>query len=206
MTITYPLTMPTSPSFTMINVFNRNVVSVSMSPFTGQQQVHKHQGQWWEFNMKLPPMKEVVAQEWITFLMKLNGRYGTFLLPAQDRKVALGFATGTPLVNGALQTGNTLITDGWTPSTTDILKAGDYFQLGADDSARLFRVLDDVDSDGSGNATITFWPNMRSSPANNAAITVIRPAGVFRLATNDVQWEKSALALYGLTLAATEVL
>lgn len=41
----------------------------------------------------------------------------------------VGVATGTPLVNGAGQTGATLVTKGWTNSVTGILKAGDVFTI-----------------------------------------------------------------------------
>jgi hypothetical protein len=40
-----------------------------------------------------------------------------------------GVATGTPLTNGTNQTGNSLVTDGWTNSTTGILKLGDIFTI-----------------------------------------------------------------------------
>src|SRR4051812_41289591 len=44
------------------------------------------------------------------------------------QRTLLGAGGGPPLVNGASQTGGSLITDGWTPSLT-VLKAGDIFTL-----------------------------------------------------------------------------
>ena len=106
------------------------------------------------------------------------------------------FTTGsTPLVNGASQTGNSLVTDGWANSTAILLR-GDIITLASVNavnpqnrqdtgSLRNFVVTEDVTSDGSGNATIPIEPaispaandpfrTVTQSPANNAAIT---PAG-----------------------------
>ncbi|MGB1215821.1 MAG: P22 phage major capsid protein family protein [Pikeienuella sp.] len=122
----------------------------------------------------------------------------------------VGVATGTPLVNGASQevtyanaTGansQTLITDGWTNSTTGILRAGDVFTIAGvyavnpvpgDGAAaktvmpylQQFTVLADADSGAStGPATLTISPaiivtgpqqTVSAAPANNAAITVL---------------------------------
>jgi hypothetical protein len=115
-------------------------------------------------------------------------------------------ATGTPVINGASQTGSELITDGWTADTTGILKAGDYIQLGTGSTARLYKVLDDVDSDGSGNATFDIWPNLRSSPDDNATITVSNCKSVFRLTTNVTDISINQASIYGLTFGAVEAL
>ena len=122
----------------------------------------------------------------------------------------VGIATGTPLVNGAAQnvtyanaTGantQSLITDGWTNSTTGIVKAGDVFTIagvyavnpvpGEGTTGKLvmpylqqFTVTADADSGATtGPATLTISPAIITSgpfqtvdaaPANNAAITVL---------------------------------
>lgn len=117
-----------------------------------------------------------------------------------------GVATGTPLINGVSQsyttptsaqlTANTydLITDGWTNSTTGIVKAGDVFTIAgvysvnpvsklATSDLMQFTVVSDANSGAStGPATITVSPALISSgpyqnisavPADNAAITVV---------------------------------
>lgn len=115
----------------------------------------------------------------------------------------VGVATGTPLVNGGTQNvtyaaakdtwSQTLNTDGWTNSTTGILKAGDTFTI-ADvysvhpgtkvSTGRLqtFTVLADADSGAStGPAALTISPPIITSgafqtvdsvPADDADITV----------------------------------
>jgi len=206
MAISYPLSLPTTTGIAKIRLVANDIVGISQSPFTAAQQVYRYTGQFWEADITLPPMTRAEAEYWISFLLKLNGPYGTFLLSDPVGGTARGVATGTPLVNGGSQTGNELVTDGWTTSTTGILKAGDYIQLGSAATARLYKVLDDVNSDGSGNATLTLWPDLRSAPADNATITVSNPKGVFRLATASAQWDVNEASIYGLTFGAREAL
>jgi hypothetical protein len=189
-----------------VRLVANDVVGVSQSPFTAVQQVYRYSGQFWEADITLPPMKRADAEYWISFLLKLNGPYGTFLMGDPNGATARGAATGTPLVNGAGQTGNELVTDGWTTSTTGILKAGDYIQLGSAATARLYKVLDDVNSDGSGNATLTLWPDLRSAPADNAAITVSNTKTTFRLNSAQTSWDINEATIYGLTFGAREAL
>jgi len=120
----------------------------------------------------------------------------------------VGVATGTPLVNGASQTSayddvkntntQTLNTDGWTASTTGILKAGDVFTIAGVYAVnpvtkatlpflKQFVVTADADSGATtGPAALTISPaiivsgafqNASAAPADNAAITVIGTGG-----------------------------
>lgn len=103
----------------------------------------------------------------------------------------VGAHGGTPLVDGAAQTGSSLITDGWTASAA-ILKKGDILTLanvfGVNPetkqtltSLQQFIVTADVSADGSGDATIAISPPITATTArqtvsavaaDNAAITV----------------------------------
>lgn len=206
MAITYPLSLPTNTGIGAVRLRANDTVAINISPFSASQQVYKYNGQFWEADISLPPMKREDAEYWLTFLMKLNGAYGTFLLGDPAASNPRGVATGTPVVNGASQTGYELVTDGWTPDTTGILKAGDYIQLGTGSSSRLYKVLDDVDSDGSGNATLDLWPNLRSSPSDDAAIVVSDCKSVFRLSTNVTEINVDQTSLYGVTFGALEAL
>lgn len=87
-----------------------------------------------------------------------------------------GTATGTPLTNGAGQTGASLITDGWTASQATILKEGDIFTLAGIYSVnpmsgastgelQQFVATADVASDSGGNATIPISPAIVTSGA-----------------------------------------
>lgn len=99
---------------------------------------------------------------------------------------------GTPLINGASQSGNTLVTDGWTVTTTT-LNVGDTFTIAGvfninpqtranTGQLKQFVVATKTVTDGSGNSTITIGEdgiittgprrNVSAAPADNAAITV----------------------------------
>jgi hypothetical protein len=133
------------------------------------------------------------------------GRYGGFMNyeSVHAPTHVAGVATGTPLVNGGSQDTTyaltkdsgtqTLNTDGWTNSTTGILKKGDVFTIAGvnavnpvsgEDTGRLqtFVVMADADSGAStGPAALTISPaiitsgaykTVTAAPADNAAITV----------------------------------
>jgi len=154
-------------------------------------------------------MKRDDAEIWIAFFMKLYGVYGSFLLGDPNAATPQGSAAtaaGTPVVNGASQTGNELTIDGLPASATGYLKAGDYIQLGSGSTASLHKVLDDVDTNSSGEATLTIWPDLRSSPADDAAVVVSNAKGVFRLTTSATDWQINNAGFYSMAFGASEVL
>lgn len=179
-------------------------VAVSMSQFTFEAQKQVFDAFRWEIDLEYPPITDRTAiGELEAFLLKLNGQENTTLVPDFDQATPNGIGTGTPLVNGASQTGETLVTDGWTASQTGILKAGDKISV----ENYIYMVVDDANSDGSGNATFNIKPALRSSPANNASIDVTYPATLCRLATNIVSLPKDRNGyLTGFTLVFVEEL
>jgi|SRR5579863_479415 len=104
----------------------------------------------------------------------------------------VGAYAGAGVVNGASQTGSSLVTNGWTASITGLLNVGDVFTVAgvfavnpksrqSTGSLQNFVVTATVNSDGGGNATIPVYPaivttgayqTVSGSPANSAAITV----------------------------------
>jgi hypothetical protein len=195
--------MPSTPKPAGVRLFATDNVAVSMSPFTGQQQVYRHQGMAWRAEITLPIMDRATADPWRAFLLALGGRFGTFTMGDPSAPAPRGVGTGAPLVNGAAQTGQSLITDGWTISTANILRAGDYVQLGS----YLYLNINDVSSNASGQATLDIWPRLRASPADNAAIVVNNTVGLWRLATNERGWTVSPGNLYhGITFGAIEAI
>jgi hypothetical protein len=203
MAISYPISLPATPGFIRSRLLMRAVAAVSASPFTGEQQVYQHQGQWWEGEATLPPMLRAAAEPWLAAFASLMGRRGTLLFGDPDGKTWIGTGPGAPLVNGASQTGNSLITDGWTASMT--IKAGNYIQLGSGSSQRLYKILKDVVADGAGNATLDIFPRLRESPADNAAITTSNCKGVFRL-TSEFEWTADEMSRYAISFSLIEAI
>lgn len=166
--VSYPIDFPNDISVNQLSLTPLNAISRSASKFTYVEKVYNFQGQAWRVSGSLPLMARATAEEYMSFVFKLKGRFGTFNFPLPSSiSESRGSWGGTVLVDGGSQTGDTLNIKGLTPSTTNIIRKGDYFNLGSGSSLRLYKVLDDVSSDGSGNATLTIWPNLRSSPNDN---------------------------------------
>lgn len=117
------------------------------------------------------------------------------------------FTASTPLVNGALQTGSTLVTSGW---GTYAFKAGDTFYLAGVNAVNPVTYVDtgdlqafslQVDLSGAGAATFTIAPpiitsgplqTVTASPANNATINFVGSTGTVN-ATMAAQTSKQSL-------------
>ncbi len=119
-----------------------------------------------------------------------------WMMDQNIRTHTVGALGGAGLVNGANQTGNSLITDGWSNTITNLLLKGDIIDIGSGGSPvnavnqqsfedvgslQQFVVTANVSSDGSGNATIPIYPaitpggafqNVSRLPVDNDAIRV----------------------------------
>tara|TARA_R110000824_G_scaffold44531_1_gene129478 strand:+ start:2835 stop:3467 length:633 start_codon:yes stop_codon:yes gene_type:complete len=209
MAILYPRALPTHTGIRNITLRAVNVTAVSESVFTLRQQIYKHTGERWEAEITLPAMARASAEQWVAWLLSMRGREGTFLLGDPVGKTPRGSAGGTPVVNGAGQTGDSISIDGCTASQTGWLKAGDYIQLGSGASASLHKVLQDVNSSGAGQATLDVWPSIRNAPADNATVVVSTPIGaqgVFRLSTSSTEWSINEIAHFGVVFPAVQAI
>lgn len=127
---------------------------------------------------------------------------------------------GTPLVNGASQSGATLVTDGWTAAAALRLRKGDSFTIAgvyavnphtraSTGQLRIFTVTADTSSDAAGNVSIPIypaidasttsaWQNVTATPADNAAITVLGTSNATALL--GLAYHKDAFALGSVDL------
>lgn len=208
MAINYPLLLPNTTGIATVVMTARSVVGLTQSPFTLKQQVQRHAGQRWEALITLPPLKRADAEEWISFLLKLDGSFGTFTLGDPNGKLPRGAAASYPsdtlAINGAGQTGNTLNLDGANASIAGYFKAGDYIQIGFGITTRLYKVLSDADSNSIGELSLDIWPSLRSSPVDGSIISGQNARAVFRLANNQTGFSIDQAATYGLSFRAVE--
>lgn len=102
------------------------------------------------------------------FYSSTYGMGETFTFTPPLYETSLGGGGGTPVVEGSAQTGNTLNTSGWTPAST-VLKAGDFINIAG--TTKVYKVLEDVISGGTGLATLKLAPNLLEAPVDNASIT-----------------------------------
>lgn len=205
MTISYPLTMP-SNGWRVRTITRFSAVAVATSPLSGVNQVQAWPHQKWMLMVTLAPMSIVQAMEWAGFFGELNGREGTFMCGDDARPFPRGSARqapGTPLVNGAGQTGNNLNIDGAPVSALNYLEKGDYFGLGATTAQRMYMITQKTATNASGAATLQFWPKLRSSPADNDPIYLFKPMTKFRL-DDAVPETADITGIYSASFNATE--
>lgn len=109
----------------------------------------------------------------------------------------VGAYSGTPLVNGATQTGSSIALDGFGVSITGALKKGDIISFAgvnfvnpmtgvATSTTAQFVVTADANSNGTGQVTAPIYPaivtsgpykTVSGSPADNAAVTIAGASG-----------------------------
>lgn len=108
------------------------------------------------------------------FLSRLEFYFnqGTQLDVAHVGLTLLGSAGGTPLIDGADQTGSDIVTDGWPTSTNYVLRGGDFVTFAGIDQVYMIRA--DEHSDSGGHLSLTVLPLVfeGGEPAENAAVTV----------------------------------
>lgn len=177
MAINFPLELPAGLRFRTVEWIAENSVAFTESPFSKKIKVFDHGGKRWRVNIGLPTMRLADARRWQAWFLALNGLEGTFRLRPYLESTPDGNAAGAPVIDGASQIGTTLATRGWNSSQTEILKAGDWIQIGD----YLHKVTQDASSDAFGDAGVEIWPNLRSSPADGESIVINGPTGIFRL-------------------------
>jgi hypothetical protein len=150
------------------SLFTRERQVVSLSGGTSDR---------WEGILETVSLKPSEVRVMEAFLHQV-GIYGEWTVKNPDYT---GPTSGqsVALVQGAGQSGTSLIVDGVTPSVSFLL-AGEFFQVGTE-----FKVVTaDCTANGSGVVTVTFKPALRTSPADNAALTLTTPLMLLLLTAN----------------------
>jgi hypothetical protein len=154
------------------------------SPLTGVTRTLARGGDRWACTLSFNALHETSRRTLQAFIARLRGQAHRVVLPDHSFTRA-GTLAGTPLVKGASQTGVSLLIDGCTQATT--LLAGDLFAV----NGELKMCVLDATASAGGEITVQFVPPLRSSPADNAAVTVASPTGTFMLADNTVGWSNN---------------
>lgn len=159
-------------------------------------------GQRWKFELSYRNLARSEMRLLEAFINSQHGRLQAFdFVPPTI--ATLGSFPGTPLVDGSGQSGSILLTKGWTPSQSDVLKAGDFINVSG--SAKTYQITADVASDAAGLASVPLFPQLDYDYQNDAAIIA---DNVFRCAidTDSFSLSMSDTALHSFTLPLIEVL
>jgi hypothetical protein len=170
------------------------------SPYTGKRQVVAYPFALWAFSGKFSLQDTIKAALLRSFFAQLLGQANKFRFALPEYAApSTGYAGAAGLVNGANQTGTSLVTDGWTGSTA-IFKEGDYFTVNDE-----LKIVTAAMTSSSGTGTISFLPALRTSPADNAALIIVNPTVMLSASTDDAaSWDLTPPILYQFQLDAVE--
>ena len=146
------------------------------SPLTGQTQIAVRGTGVWKFDVSGQILDAARLGLWQAFLDQCKERGQTFYWNNYPKArpilypggYAAGAAWGTPTVNGANQTGTSLVTANWLPGA--VISAGDCIAFDNSVYREMHRVAATVTADGGGAATLSLMPAIRRSPANAALV------------------------------------
>lgn len=171
-----------------------------VSPLNGKVQVSELPGAKWAGTLTFDNLQGDEPRDLMAFFATLRGQANTFTISPSAAPLR-GTAAGTGVVAGGSQTGNNLTTDGWTADQATLFKAGDFFEV----NSELKMITETIASNSVGDATLVFEPPLRSSPADNASITVESPTCTVAL-TNDQQssWSISSPNYHGFSVSFEE--
>jgi hypothetical protein len=176
MPLTMPSVKPTDVSWSIVSNSRQFV-----SPLTGAIQTAQRTGNRWRVSLTFQNLFDSERAAMQGFLSQLQATANNFFLEDHSYTRRADGA-GTPVVDGAGQTGNQLVIDGWTSGTYAFL-VGDFFEV----NGELKMVVADA-TISAGSATVDFVPELRAAPDDDAAVTISSPKGIFRLISNESGW------------------
>jgi hypothetical protein len=161
-------TFPSSPAPRDVAISsNQNTIVTTTA--SGRRQARQIDGQRFRLRVRFPVMTRAEFAPINAFVMKQRSQMESFQFVPPTIDDALGVASGVISVNGAISAGVTSVAiDGMANSTSGVFKAGDYFRFTG--QTKVYMVMSDVSSNGSGQGTLTFEPPLRANVSDNAVL------------------------------------
>jgi hypothetical protein len=161
-------TFPASPVASSASISSQQNTIVSTTT-SGRRQARQIDGQRFRMTISFPPMSRAEFSPINAFIIKQRSQLETFTYAPPTISSPLGVASGVIRVNGAILAGVTSVAiDGMANSTSGVFKAGDYFRFTGQN--KVYMVMADVASNGSGQGTLTFEPPLRTGVSDNAIL------------------------------------
>lgn len=154
-------------------------------------------GEHWRCSLTFNNLRGAERAIMKAFLVRLNGRQHRFTLPDHALNQRGGLA-GSPVVNGAGQTGVILNITGCTGGA-DWIMAGDMFEV----NGELKMCVVDAD-EAAGDVSIEFRPRLMTAPPNSDPIEVTAPTGKFMLLESASGWSNDPGGFSSLTIVCRE--
>jgi len=147
---------------------------VLVNPYSRVETVIATPGDRWKVHLSWTFLTKAETRELRAFLTSLRGQANRCYIKDTAHSNE-GTWAGAPVTVGVAQYGNLLNCQGFTPGAT--MLRGDRFEL----NGRLHELIKDTTADGSGNATLTFEPEIITPPGDSEAINHAAPFGTFML-------------------------
>jgi len=161
-------TFPSSPAPRDVSISSEQNTIVTTTA-SGRRQARQIDGQKFRLRVRFPVMTRAEFAPINAFIMKQRSQMESFQYVPPTIEDSLGVASGVISVNGAVSAGATSCSiDGMANSTNGIFKAGDYFRFTGQN--KVYMVMADVNSNGSGAGTLTFEPPLRTAVSDNTII------------------------------------
>ena len=161
-------TFPSSPAPRDVAISSQQNTIVTTTA-SGRRQARQIDGQRFKLRVRFPVMTRAEFAPINAFIMKQRSQMESFQYVPPTIDDSLGVASGVISVNGAVSAGATSCSiDGMANSTTGVFKAGDYFRFTGQN--KVYMVVADVNSNGSGAGTLTFEPPLRTAVSDNTIL------------------------------------
>ena len=161
-------TFPSSPAPRDVSISSEQNTIVTTTA-SGRRQARQIDGQKFRLRIRFPVMTRAEFAPINAFIMKQRSQMESFQYVPPTIDDSLGVASGVISVNGAVSAGATSCSiDGMANSTNGIFKAGDYFRFTGQN--KVYMVMADVNSNGSGAGTLTFEPPLRTAVSDNTVL------------------------------------
>tara|TARA_A100001388_G_scaffold272489_1_gene252869 strand:+ start:42 stop:647 length:606 start_codon:yes stop_codon:yes gene_type:complete len=195
---------PTSPGFSALNFQNVRPTLVNQS-LSGRRAVRQIGSQYFMFTVSMPPMNQDDAMNIFAFLQKQKGSFESFQIkiPLQNRGADKS-STAVKVVGSHSATDSTIALDGFTASTTGVLKAGDLIKFAG--HTKVYMVQSDIDSDGSGAATVLIEPGIVTTLADNEVVTMNQPDITVYLTSEDIMYSVDRNSIFSISFDVREVI
>jgi hypothetical protein len=154
-------TFPSSPKASSISINSQQNTIISTTT-SGRRQARQIDGQRFGIRVNFPTMSRSEFAPIIAFIMKQRSQLESFNYVVPTVSTLQGSASTVISTTGSHAAGVTSINlTGMTASQSGIFKAGDFIRFTGQN--KVYMVISDVSSNGSGVGTMTIEPPLRSS-------------------------------------------
>lgn len=194
-------TFPSSPAPSRMQISSvfRNLTSYTQSGIKFSDQVPGHK---WRISLSFDPMSQDNFMELYSFALEQQGTFGTFQYVPPDLATPRGAFGGTPVVDGAGQTGTTLNVRGASISITNWGRKGDPFLIAGNN--KVYRLTQNANTDGTGDVTLTFQPELIIAYADGAALTTSNVPFTMNFANDSLLTDITSPTIYGFSVDMLE--